>query len=100
MATRWGLREAINRYSRLPIPAVFDWLIKVVIPLAIATLLASSIWSNLQEGLYGDQLTLDWGTQLPLIAFFVWIVGSLGGAVWLARQPQAQETGAEVADAG
>jgi NSS family neurotransmitter:Na+ symporter len=94
------LREAINRHSRLPLPAAFDWLVKLVIPIAVASLLVSSVWTKLHEGLYGNQLTLDWGTQLPLLAFLAWIGGSLGGAIWLARQPQAVEARAEVPDAG
>ena len=94
------LREAVNWHSRLPLPAVFDWLIKLVIPIVIVSLLASSVWTKLHDGLYGYQLTLDWGAQLPLLAFLAWIGGAFGGAVWLARQPQGSEASAEVADAG
>jgi NSS family neurotransmitter:Na+ symporter len=93
------LREAINRHSRLRLPAAFDWLIKLIIPAAIASLLASSMWSKLQNGIYGNELALDWGSQLPLFALLAWVGGSFGVAVWLARRPAAVAVAEEVADA-
>lgn len=93
------LRETINRHSRLRLPAAFDWLIKLIIPAAIASLLASSLWSKLQNGIYGNELALDWGSQLPLFALLAWVGGSFGVAVWLARRPAAVAVPAEVADA-
>lgn len=85
------LREHLNRHSRMRIPALFDWLIKLVIPGWLLAILASSVVDKLANGIYGTTMTLDWGRSLPLVAFLVWIVGATGTAVLLTlRDGQAE----------
>ena len=77
------LREHLARHSRVRVPAVFDWLIKLVIPGWLLAILASSVVDKARNGIYGTGMTLDWGASLPLVAFLVWIVGATGLALWL-----------------
>jgi neurotransmitter:Na+ symporter, NSS family len=70
------LREMLNHNSWLRIPAAFDWLIKLVIPLALATLLALSIGEKLRYGIYGQGMALDWAAALPYAALGVWLGGT------------------------
>lgn len=76
------LREEINRNSRFHLPAVFDWLIKLVIPAALAFVLGYSAWGEI-GGFYGyDGDRPGWERILPFICFFVWLIGSLGAAAF------------------
>jgi SNF family Na+-dependent transporter len=58
------LREALNRTSRLRIPRLFDWLIKLVIPAGLLTILVSSAWQE-TRAFYGTTNTYDWGRRCP-----------------------------------
>lgn len=77
------LREHLNRYGRFRVPAVFDWLIKLVIPAWLLWILGLSIWGKIETGIYGHDLALDWARSLPVIAFLVWFLGTTGLAAWL-----------------
>lgn len=81
------LREELSRHSRLTIPAAFDWLIKLVIPAALAVVLGSSIWDKLQNGIYGWNPELPLGRLLPVLSFLVWLLGTSVVAVWLTWRP-------------
>jgi neurotransmitter:Na+ symporter, NSS family len=75
------LRAHLNRASRFRLPAAFDWLIKLVIPAALAVILGTSIYSKLRGGIYGHDLAFDHLRGLPVAAFVAWLVGSLGVAL-------------------
>lgn len=95
------LREELNRHSKFRIPAAFDWLIKLVIPLALAFVLGASVWSELTGSLYGWNPALTGGKVLPVLALLVWLGWTFGLATWLARKPaRVAPTEAAVAGGG
>jgi NSS family neurotransmitter:Na+ symporter len=77
------LRENLNRHSRFRVPAIFDWLIKLVIPAWLLWILALSVKGKIENGIYGHAMALDWATALPVIAFLVWLFGTTSLAAWL-----------------
>lgn len=70
------LRENINRYAAIKLPAAFDWFIKVVIPGILIAVLASSAYQEF-GGIYGHDFKIE-GYQpwLPVACFLIWIVGA------------------------
>jgi NSS family neurotransmitter:Na+ symporter len=84
------LREHLNRHSRLHLPAVFDWLIKLVIPLAILFILGSSVRDKLRDGIYGWNPDLAGGELLPVAAFVTWLAVTTGVALWLSLRSPAE----------
>lgn len=69
------LRENINRYAHIPLPAIFDFFIKWIIPAILIFILTSSA---LQEfnGIYGHDFVIN-GFQpwLPVLCFLIWLAG-------------------------
>jgi len=88
------LREHLNAYSRFRLPAAFDWLIKMVIPACLLWILSTSIWGKIRHGIYGHDMSLDWGRSLPVLAFLVWFAGSIAIALWLTLQRPARQASA------
>jgi NSS family neurotransmitter:Na+ symporter len=85
------LREEINRHTRFRLPAIFDWLIKLVIPAALAFILGASVLGKLRTGIYGWDPSMAWGRLLPVVCFLAWLLGTAGIAIWLTRRPAAPE---------
>jgi neurotransmitter:Na+ symporter, NSS family len=86
------IRELLNRNSRLRLPAAFDWVVKVVIPLGLAIILVLSIVEKVRSGIYGNTMTLDFLQTLPWIAFILWLGGTTAVAFWLtARKPSERQ---------
>jgi len=82
------LREHLNRHSRLSLPAAFDWLIKLVIPAALAYILLTSVLEKVEGGLYGWNTELTGGELLPVASFLAWLLMTTGVAAWLTwRSP-------------
>jgi len=81
------LREELNRHSRVKIPAAFDWLIKLVIPAALAYILGASVYNQFANGLFGWNPSLTGGTVLPVAALAAWLLWTFGCAAWLTRRP-------------
>lgn len=88
------LREHLNAYSRFRLPAAFDWLIKLVIPGWLSWILGTSVWTKIRDGIYGHDMTLDWGHGLPVLAFLVWLLGTIAIALWLTLQRPAAQAAA------
>lgn len=84
------LRELINAKSRFRFPAAFDWLIKLVIPLCLTTILVSSLWSEITGTLYGTDYALGPAEILPFAAVLFWIGSTTVGAWWLTARPGAE----------
>lgn len=81
------LREELNRLSRFRLPAAFDWMIKVVIPVFLAYVIGASALGEVR-GFYGWRPELTGGRVLPILCFLVWLIGTLSLAAWLAfRRP-------------
>jgi NSS family neurotransmitter:Na+ symporter len=79
------LREELNRHSRIKIPVVFDWLIKLVIPAALIFVLGASVWSQVTStGLFGWNPDLTGGRVLPVAALAVWLAWTFGASAVLA----------------
>ena len=70
------IRGYLNARSKIRLPGVFDWLIKLVIPAVLASILAHSVWDKIQNGIYGHDMTLDWAGFLPWFAFLGWLLGT------------------------
>jgi len=86
------LRRELNRNSRFHLPAAFDWLIKVVIPLALATVLATSIYGEVANNIYGWSAERPpWEKLLPFACFAFWLLSSLAVAAWFTLRPGAQD---------
>ncbi len=85
------IRRTINEHSKYRLPAAFDWLLKLVIPVLIAGVLIFSLVQQVRDpgGIYGATYTqnysVDWSwlKYLPKIAIWLWIVATLGGAAVL-----------------
>lgn len=78
------LRHAINRHSKFHLPALFDWLIKLVIPATLIVVLATSTHQELTNNIYGWHAGRPPEEKLlPFLCFGVWLLGSLGAATWL-----------------
>lgn len=85
------IRRTINEHSKYRLPAAYDWMIKLIIPLLIAGVLGFSIHSQIKDpaGLYGTayskNYTVDWSWVkfLPQIALWLWIGCAVGGSAIL-----------------
>ncbi|HVT42903.1 MAG TPA: hypothetical protein VMT00_00780 [Thermoanaerobaculia bacterium] len=84
------LRLMLNEHSWARLPVAFDWLIKFIVPLGLATILVSSVVGKLRHGIYGHDMALDWGKALPLLAFLVWLLGTTGVALILTFKRSAR----------
>lgn len=92
------IRMLLNENSRLTLPAAFDWLIKLVIPVGLAAILGFSIYEKITNGIYGSTMTLDVMTLLPWIAFFLWLFGTSGAALWLTMRKRTTADRVEEVD--
>lgn len=95
------LRERLNQHSRFHLPRAFDWLIKLVIPALLTVVLATSIASKLEHGLYGWNASLEGGKLLSILAFLAWLLGTSAVAAWLSthRRESSAEASPESAAA-
>jgi NSS family neurotransmitter:Na+ symporter len=76
------LRENINRYAQIRLPAFFDVLVKFVIPGILIFILGSSAWSEF-SGVYGHNFTINGMPWLPMACFLFWLLGSCAVAAFL-----------------
>jgi len=69
------LRNNINQYASLRLPAIFDVLVKWLIPAILIYILASSAVQEF-KGIYGHDFVIN-GFQpwLPLLCFLIWLAG-------------------------
>jgi len=82
------LRQELNYNSRFHLPKAFNGLIKVVIPAALLFVLVTSGYQEVRDGIYGFAAHRPhWQQLLPFAAFGVWLVGTVGVAVWLTMKP-------------
>jgi NSS family neurotransmitter:Na+ symporter len=93
------LRQMVNANSRFRLPAVFDWLLKVVIPLGLLAILATSLWGELTGAFYGTTFTLDWANSLPVAAALFWIGSTIVGAWFLTSRRGVEQPRLEPAEA-
>lgn len=85
------IRKSINEHSKYNLPATYDWVIKLVIPVLIVGVLGYSIHKQVMDpaGLYGtsygENYTVGWSwlRSLPQIALGLWLVCAVGGATLL-----------------
>ena len=78
------LRESINPHSRIKLGPLFDWMIKLVIPVVILVILGFSIRSEMSDGgLYGS--TVETGTMqnLHVLVLAGWLVFTILGSMAL-----------------
>ncbi|MFH1278233.1 MAG: sodium-dependent transporter [Candidatus Eisenbacteria bacterium] len=77
------LRAHMNATSRLRIGPVWDWMIKVVIPVVILVILGFSIRAEFARGLYGNAMVTGSLTNLHVLVLALWILFTAGGALLL-----------------
>lgn len=92
----WGLpiqslRAELNANSRIQIGPWFDWVIKLVLPVILGTILVSSLLTDLGvvgeasfPSMYGDGMELGVWTHLPLLVPIAWATLTLGTGLWLS----------------
>ena len=85
------IRAYLNERSRIQLPILFDWLIKLIIPAVLASILAFSVWDKARNGIYGHDMTLDWAGFLPWMAFLSWLFGTTIVAWIITRRSGADE---------
>ena len=87
------LRQQLNRHSRFHLPRAFNWLIKVVIPLALLVVLATSSFQEVTSGIYGFHERRPAEERLlPFLALGFWFVATSVFAVWLTLKPACAES--------
>jgi NSS family neurotransmitter:Na+ symporter len=91
------LRETLNEHTGLKLPAVFDQLIKFVIPAILLAVLGFGLLSDFgiigdgTDGMYGSNYPIgDWSYLVKLVPL-VWIVLAGGGALILSNMKGANE---------
>lgn len=77
------LREELNRHSRLQLPALFDVLLRWIIPAALLLVLATSVADKIDNGIYGWNPELWGGRAMPVAAFLAWLLVTTLAALWL-----------------
>ena len=71
------LRAHINKHSRMHLPAIFDVLIKYIIPAILIFILTSSALQEFKV-LYGSDYPIgQWANILPILCFLVWALGGV-----------------------
>lgn len=87
------LRDRINQHASFRLPAVFDVLVKWVIPAVLLYILVSSAWQEF-GGIYGHDYVIN-GFQpwLPVLCFLIWLAGGglLSALLTFARDYSVQE---------
>ena len=94
------LRESINENARIKIPAFWDWIIKLILPVVLITILCYSIVSEFSGGLYGHDMQTGPVSSLHIIAFLLWFIVTLAGALLLTFIPSREITDEEEEDNG
>ena len=71
------LRAHINQHSRIHLPAIFDVLVKYIIPAILIFILTSSALQEFKV-LYGSDYPIgQWANILPILCFLVWALGGM-----------------------
>jgi NSS family neurotransmitter:Na+ symporter len=86
------LREMINKNAKFKLSPVWDWLVKLVIPLLLAVILGWSLYGEISGGIYGHDMETGSVSSLHLVALAVWLMVTLGGAVALTFAPTRMDT--------
>lgn len=81
------LREFINENANLKLSPIWDWLIKLVIPLLLAVILGYSLYGEIVGGIYGHDMETGSIDGLHLLALGAWLAVTLGGAIILTLAP-------------
>ena len=92
------LRQAANEYSKFHLGPWFNWLIKLVIPAILGYVLVGTLWEDLTQdgGLYGSLYELTAYEWLPTVIPLVWLMGSIGLALYLTFGRASAEQSAAV----
>ena len=72
---------------------------KLVIPAALISILGFSIKGKIEDGIYGSDMTLDFASALPWIAFLVWLGGTTILALILTNKKGVEPAEEEVSHA-
>ncbi|MFQ6115148.1 MAG: sodium-dependent transporter, partial [bacterium] len=70
------LREAINQFTRIRLPGIFDYFVKILIPAILLFILGYSISELLKKGIYGHDFNLEFGKWLPVGILVIWLAGT------------------------
>ncbi|MDX1420645.1 MAG: hypothetical protein R3181_11810, partial [Rubricoccaceae bacterium] len=81
------LRAVVNENSKFRLGPWFDWLIKLVIPAILTTVLVFTLADDLTGGLYGSTYEIRGAEWLPAVMPLIWLVGTLTLAALLTSRP-------------
>ena len=83
------LRHAVNRHTKFRLPALFDWMIKVVIPVILALVLFGTLWQDLtrEGGIYGSTYEMPGYEWLPAFIPIAWLLFTVALAAFLTSRP-------------
>jgi NSS family neurotransmitter:Na+ symporter len=74
------LRASLNEHSRIRIGPIWDWMIKIVIPLVILLVLGNSLRQEFRNGLYGSALETGRLVNLHVLVLALYLAFTIGGA--------------------
>lgn len=86
------LRHAVNQHTKFKLPAFFDWMIKVIIPVILSAVLFGTLWQDLtrEGGIYGSTYDMPGYGWLPAFIPAAWLVFTLVLAAVLASRPTVE----------
>ncbi len=82
-----NLRAFINEHSKFRLGPWFDWMVKLVIPAVLATVIGFTLYDDLTGGLYGSDYTIDGFEWLPVAIPVFWVVATLAASFVLTNRP-------------
>jgi len=81
------LRESINKTAHLKLSPIWDWVIKLVLPIVLTIILGFGISKELSDGIYGHDMQTGPVISMHLIAFAIWIGLTVIGGIVLTLSP-------------
>ena len=88
------LRERINRTARFKITAIWDWVIKAVIPVVLLAILGYGLIGEFTQGLYGHDMQTGTIKGLHVLSLVIWVLATCVGAAVLTLAPNRERTDA------
>jgi neurotransmitter:Na+ symporter, NSS family len=85
------LRAHINQHSRMRLPAIFDGLIKYIIPAILIFILTSSALQEFKVFYGSDYPIGQWANFLPALCFLVWALGGVALSLLLTLKGNYDE---------
>ncbi|RJO66409.1 MAG: hypothetical protein C4523_12435 [Myxococcales bacterium] len=89
------LREEINKIARFKLSPIWDWVIKLVMPIMLTLILGYAIAGEFTAGPYGHDMNTGSIRKLHLLSLAVWLSMTFGGALLFTLLPTRADTAKE-----